>query len=207
VPSAWSDAGAPAVPVSSDMLTVAEQAPAPHLIQSTPLGDPACLCEATSGLLLPITVQHVPTVSFGGTGLTTDPFGGRTLPCVATGNDVFGCTPCREFDRDAADQLQALVGGAPAFLELSFFTGYAQSTAPAGDWVAEDDETAVVAQIAAQHSTPFIGFRAASDGAGDPLHLPGFPSEFFVYRQLAADNAAAAALGFLTQWSSDHPSQ
>jgi nucleoside phosphorylase len=63
-------------------------------------------------------------------------------------------------------------------------------------------ETAAVFSIAAAHGIPFIGFRAASDGGGDPLMLPGFPSQFFVYRQLAADNAAAVALAFLRAWHS-----
>jgi hypothetical protein len=36
-----------------------------------------------------------------------------------------------------------------------------------------------------------------SDGAGDPLGLPGFPSQFVVYRQLAANNAAAVTLALL----------
>jgi nucleoside phosphorylase len=58
-------------------------------------------------------------------------------------------------------------------------------------------ETAAVATVAARHHLPFLGFRAASDGNGDPLMLPGFPFQFFVYRQLAADNAAAVALRFL----------
>jgi hypothetical protein len=47
---------------------------------------------------------------------------------------------------------------------------------------------------------PFIGFRAVSDGGGDPLHLPGFPVQFFYYRQLAADNAARVTLAFLARF-------
>jgi hypothetical protein len=31
--------------------------------------------------------------------------------------------------------------------------------------------------------------------------LPGFPAQFFVYKQLAADNAAATALAFLGVWA------
>jgi nucleoside phosphorylase len=63
--------------------------------------------------------------------------------------------------------------------------------------VAEDMETAAVAAEAAARSLPFIAFRAVSDGAGDPLGLPGFPAQFFAYYPLAADNAAAAATAFL----------
>jgi hypothetical protein len=39
-----------------------------------------------------------------------------------------------------------------------------------------------------------------SDGGGDPLSLPGFPFQFFYYRQLAADNAAITTLAFLASW-------
>ncbi len=30
--------------------------------------------------------------------------------------------------------------------------------------------------------------------------LPGYPSQFFVYYQLAAENAAIAARAFIRQW-------
>ncbi|MCU1427209.1 MAG: hypothetical protein JWL83_1209, partial [Actinomycetia bacterium] len=36
-----------------------------------------------------------------------------------------------------------------------------------------------------------------SDGRGDPLNLPGFPWQFFAYRQLAGNNAAAVTIAFL----------
>ena len=52
-------------------------------------------------------------------------------------------------------------------------------------------ETAATAEVAAAPGVPFLGFRAASDGGSDPLHLLGFPAQFFTYRQLAGNNAAA----------------
>jgi nucleoside phosphorylase len=55
--------------------------------------------------------------------------------------------------------------------------------------------------VANSHGVPFIGFRAISDGTEDPLMLPGFPAQFFVYTQLAADNAAAVTLAFVNAWS------
>ena len=64
-------------------------------------------------------------------------------------------------------------------------------------------ETAAIAREATKRGVPFIAFRATSDGAGDPLMLPGFPSEFFVYYRLAAHNAAAAAIAFLEHFG--HP--
>lgn len=217
VPNDWSYAGGPTVASDPTMLHVAGEAPAPALEASTPPGDPACVCAVTNQLdqlQTPVTVQHQPVVEFGGTGLTTDPFGGRILPCAPAGSDVFGCTPCPELDMDAAGQTVALAQEAPAFLEPGFFTGYMSSTTPAGNWVSEDEETAIVAQVTTAHSlprstvpVPFIGFRAASDGGGDPLHLPGFPAEFFVYRQLAANNAAAMALAFLHRWALETPFQ
>jgi nucleoside phosphorylase len=207
VPNSWSYGGATPIDSNSTLLSIAHEAQThdpPTLEQSTPPGDPACACEITNQTQLPITIQHTPVVEFGGAGLTTDPFGGRTLPCAPAGNDVFGCTPCPELDHGTVGQVQNIGRNGPAFLEPSFFTGYANSTAPPGNWVSQDEETAIVAQIAAANGTPFIGFRAASDGGGDPLHLPGFPWEFFIYRQLAANNAAATAMSFLHQLSLSH---
>ena len=210
VPNSWSYAGVQTFPSDRHMLSVAGQAlraSPPKLEQSTPPGDPVCACEATDQVQTPVTVQHTPSVTIGGEGLTTDPFGGRILPCAPTGSDIFGCTPCPELDMDAAGQTVALAQEAPAFLEPGFFTGYLNSTTPTGNYVSSDEETAIVAQVA-QHPfsgstfhVPFIGFRSASDGGGDPLNLPGFPAQFFVYRQLAANNAAATALAFLHQWA------
>ena len=57
-----------------------------------------------------------------------------------------------------------------------------------------------MASVAAQHRVPFLGVRGVSDGQGDPLHLPGVPSQFFVYRQLAGNNAAAVTMAFLHEW-------
>ena len=60
-----------------------------------------------------------------------------------------------------------------------------------------------MAKVAARSGVPFIAFRSLSDGKGDPLMLPGFPFQFFVYRQLAADNAATMALAFLKAWAAE----
>ena len=77
-----------------------------------------------------------------------------------------------------------------------------QPPAPTGDTTdAQDEETAAAALSARAHGVPFLGIRAVSDGGGDPLHLPGFPAQFFVYRQLAADNAAAVTMAFLRRWA------
>jgi hypothetical protein len=176
-------------------------APVP-LEQSTPTGDPACICPAPPNVVTPVRVTHKPQVEVGGDGLSMDPFGGRALPCTPGGSDVFGCVPCRETNTQAASQTGRFVSGAVPFVNPSFFLGYeAASTPPPGTYVEQDMETAAVFQVAATYHVPAIGFRAASDGKGDPLMLPGFPAQFFVYKQLAADNAAATALAFLGAWA------
>ena len=229
VPSAWyyygpsfavgdlsTTTGVAVSPALLSLVPAAAAVATPQLEQSTPPGDPACACELTDSTETPVTVEHTPDVVYSTpgstvTGLSIDDFSGRTLPCVPTANDIFGCTPCRELDADAAAQAENLAQNGPAFAEPGFFEGYADTptfdTPPYTPW--QDNETAVVAYVSeVLNGTPFIGFRAASDGpsgdpadayGGDPLMLPGFPSQFFVYRQLAANNAAAMTLAFLHQ--------
>jgi nucleoside phosphorylase len=71
--------------------------------------------------------------------------------------------------------------------------------APAVDAV--DQETAAAQQVADAHGIPFLGVRGMSDGPGDPLHLPGYPFTFVVYKQIAADNAAIVTEAFLESWT------
>ncbi len=119
-----------------------------------------------------------PIIAVGGAGESSDPFGSRGFVCTPGGNDVFGC--------DLA---------APAALERRFSkTGVALANVALAS---VDQETAAIARQAVAHGVPFIAFRAVSDGAEDPLDLPGFPSQFFVYYRLAAENAAAAAVAFV----------
>jgi nucleoside phosphorylase len=54
-----------------------------------------------------------------------------------------------------------------------------------------------VGTVVNAHGVPFIGFRGISDGTADPLMLPGFPSQFFVYTQLAANNSAKVLQAFV----------
>ena len=67
----------------------------------------------------------------------------------------------------------------------------------AAEPIAVDEESAAVARVATAHGVPFVVVRGVSDGAGDPLGLPGFPSQFFAYYQLAADNAATVVMQLL----------
>lgn len=188
----------------ASMLRTARQIARHHirLERKTPVGDPLCTCgNATSGVTT-VTVQHRPRIIVGGVGQTTDPFSGHRLPCLPGGGDVFGCDPCPAHKKLADEAINSLPGFA-AVADPDFFAGYL-STAGSGNYVAQDEETAAVAAIAHHRRLPFIAFRAVSDGAGDPLHLPGFPAEFFFYRQLAADNAALATLGFFSRWRQRH---
>jgi hypothetical protein len=133
----------------------------------------------------------------GGKGETSDPFGGRALPCAPGGGDVFGCEPC--VTQLKSGEVSRFGPGIAPFVDPAFFTGYSSSAGTPG-YVAQDQETAAVGAAAHAAGVPFLGLRGVSDGGGDPLKLPGFPVQFFYYRQLAADNAAAATEAFLTAW-------
>jgi nucleoside phosphorylase len=203
VPDRWTlDHGKTFIPVNRQMLAAARHVARSHvaLEQQAPAGDPACGCVLSPDTVPTVSVTHKPTVEIGGAGDTTDPFSGRALPCAPGGGDVFGCEPC--VLQSNAEQATQFPTGAAPFIDPSFFTGYFSSTATSGTYVAEDEETAAVATVATKAHLPFIGFRAVSDGGGDPMHLPGFPAQFFYYRQISADNAATVTLAFLSDWSS-----
>jgi nucleoside phosphorylase len=198
VPDRWTlDHGKTFIPVQPRLLATARKVARSHvaLEQQAPAGDPACGCVLAPDTVGTVSVTHKPQVEVGGAGDTTDPFSGRALPCAPAGGDVFGCEPC--VLQGNAEQATQFGSGVVPFADPSFFTGYFSSTASNGKYVAEDEETAAVATVAAKSHLPFIGFRAVSDGGGDPLRLPGFPVQFFYYRQLAADNAALVTLAFL----------
>ena len=171
------------------------------LQRSLPTGDPACACEGPS-VATPVTLPNPPMVRIGGSGYTTDPFGGYSVPCVPGGGDVTGCEPC-VLQGDPAYDGADFANRAPKDATTSFIQAvFAANSGPSDDnVVASDEETASVAKVALQHHVPFLGIRAVSDGAGDPLHLPGFPAQFLLYRQLAANNAASVTIAFLHRWS------
>jgi len=142
----------------------------------------------------PVCVLDEPAVVVGGFGQSSDPFNGMPFPCQADGGDVFGCDVTAEGtavagsggNRRAAGDLTTVDPDAP---------------------VVSDMETAAIARAAAVRGIPFIAFRAVSDGAGDPLGLPGFPVQFFAYYRLAARNAAAATVAFLERVAAIRPEQ
>jgi nucleoside phosphorylase len=169
------------------------------LLQRNPVGDPACACIDPT-LIKTVKVKEPPRVLIGGDGVSSDPFAGRTLPCFADGGNIFGCDPCKAQAHDPQD-VPRFVNGIRPFIPGFFFDYFKNPTPADSPYAAEDMETAMAAKVAAQHHTPFIAFRALSDGDGDKLHLPGFPFQFFYYQELAAQNAATTALAFLRAWS------
>ena len=202
IPARWTgDDGATWLPVDAGMLAVARAASASvRLADVVPLGDLACV-GVDPLLVQTIGMPKHPEILVGGDGKSADPFGGRAFPCIPGGGDVFGCNPCRAPNRSAPD-VRRFVEGALPFVDPNFFLDYFESPTPATtEWDAEDMETAAAARVAAARGIPFIAFRAMSDGEGDPLMLPGFPFQFFVYRALAAENAARVALAFLEAWA------
>lgn len=205
VPARWTEDGKHFLATTPALLAVLRRALSQpvRLEQTTPIGNPLCPCgfPGVQTPVAPVAVLHKPRVEVGGTGLSNDGFGGRVVPCVPSGSDVLGCWPCRFADTGAGAQAGNLGGTVPPFLQAAFILDYGKNSGPPpGSFVSSDNETAAVFAVAARHRVPFIGFRAASDGGGDPLHLPGFPVQFFVYKQLAADNAASTALAFLRAW-------
>lgn len=117
-----------------------------------------------------VCLPFAPAVTIGGFGHSSDPFGDTPVACTPNGGDVFGC------EQPAA----ATRGGVEAN-------------------IAEDMETAAVAWITQEKKVPFLGIRAVSDGAEDPLGNRGFPFQFFDYYVLAANNAAHTTRAVLAQ--------
>jgi nucleoside phosphorylase len=165
------------------------------LSQDVPVGDAACLCPGVDAPT-PVHINRTPKVVVGGDGRSSDTYGGKALPCLPGGGDIAGCAPCLRLSGSAQDAA-AFAEHAPSLLDPGFAKAFLQPPSPSSDADSEDQETAAVAEVARAHRVPFLGIRAVSDGAGDPLGLPGFPSQFVVYRQLAGNNAAAVTLAFL----------
>jgi nucleoside phosphorylase len=127
-----------------------------------------------------VCVVHEPVLAVGGIGRSDDSFNGTALRCMPGRGDVFGCDP----DEPPLTPVRA---------------SEATTAGVEPEPMAVDQETAAVAREAAARGIPFIGFRGVSDGAGDPLNLPGFPAQFFVYYRLAARNAAVAVDAFFDE--------
>jgi nucleoside phosphorylase len=137
-----------------------------------PLEECTVLPRSTTGRV--VCLGRAPRIVVGGEGESADPFGGDTFPCTPGAGPIFGCD-------------EAITGHAPVAAGVMLD--------------ATDMETAAVARVARDARVPFIAFRAASDGNGDPLGDRGFLAQFFDYYRLAANNAAAVTIAFLDAWT------
>ena len=199
VPARWtSDDGATWHAVDSGMLSAANTLNV-DLLSSDTIGDPACACGLLAGPQ--IDLNREPQLFVGGDGSSDDNNNGTAFPSIPFGGDIFGPQPCAAPDFSVlftGNFFQALVPFLANGL-LSNLTGLLAPVAPAVDAV--DQETAAAQQVADAHGVPFLGIRGMSDGPGDPLNLPGYPFTFFVYKQVAADNAAIVTEAFLHSWA------
>jgi nucleoside phosphorylase len=199
VPARWTlDNGATFHPVDPGMLAAA-QALTVDLESVNYLGNPICLCKNAPRVRL-LDLKRRPRLVVGGDGYSSDNNNGQAFPCIPNGGDVFGCQPCSAPDRSLLYTGNFFQAAGPWLRNALISNLNISSTAnPAFD--ATDNETAAVQAVADAHGIPFLGIRGISDGASDPLHLPGFPFEFFFYKQIAADNAARVAAEFLQSWA------
>jgi nucleoside phosphorylase len=204
IPKRWTlDDGASWFQTDPRMLKVAsglEHQPL-GMSQDVPVGDAACLCPGVDAAT-PVHMPEPPRLYVGGDGMSYDTFSDHAVPCLPGGGDIAGCAPCIT-SPGFATNLVAFAEHMPALADPAFVAGFLQPpAATTQDMDAQDEETAAVAKVAERYRVPFLGVRAASDGQGDPLHLPGFPWQFFTYRQLAANNAATVTIAFLDRWAS-----
>jgi nucleoside phosphorylase len=170
----WSLPDGSSYPVDPKYLRIAE-----HLADAHSVAFAHCTSVANAPVD-PVCLPNPPVLVVGGEGASDDPFGSTAFPCHVGSGDVYGC--------DAEDPAPAAAASLRA------------AASAAGDTpLIQDEESAAIARAAAAKGVPFIAFRAVSDGAGDPLDLPGFPAQFYAYYHLAANNAAAVAEAFVAR--------
>jgi nucleoside phosphorylase len=200
VPAQWtSDHGATWHAVDPDMLAAADTLTV-DLESTDTIADPACrLCGPLARLHL-VDLRREPQLHVGGDGSSDDNNNGAAFPSIPFGGAVFGPAPLAapDFSPLFAGNFFRAIG--PFLIRgiVSNVTGFATATNPPVDAV--DQETAAAQQVAHAYGVPFLGIRGMSDGPGDPLNLPGYPFTFFVYKQIAADNAAIVTEAFLQNW-------
>ncbi|MEB4211420.1 hypothetical protein [Mycobacterium sp. 94-17] len=145
-------------------------------------------------------LRHRPRVFAGGDGCSRDDNNGVAFPCIPFGGSVFGCQPRNAPDRSLRYAGNFFRATGPWLRSALISNMHVVSTSdPAFD--ATDMETAAAQAVADAHGVPFVGIRGISDGPGDPLHLPGFPFQFFYYKRIAARNAARVTAAFLELWT------
>lgn len=180
VPARWTmDSGKTFHPVDADMLAAAETL--------------SVTLESAKRM------RHEPRLLVGGDGCSYDNNNGRAFPGIPLGGAVFGCQPRTVPDRSFFHTGNFFRAVWPWLRHGLISNAKVVSAAdPAFD--ATDSETAAAQAVADAHDVPFLGIRAMSDGPGDPLRLPGFPFQFFVYKRVAAVNAARVTAAFLRRW-------
>lgn len=199
IPARWTlDNGATFRGVDPGMLATA-QTLSVVLDNINTLGNPVCLCRNVPVVRL----NHLgrqPQLFVGGDGSSSDKNNGQAFPCIPNGGSVFGCQPCSAPDRSLGYTGNFFQAAGPWLKNALISNLNIVSTVNPG-FDAVDQETAAAQAVADAHGVPFLGIRGMSDGPGDPLHLPGFPVQFFVYKQIAANNAARVTEAFLQNWA------
>ncbi|WP_081291134.1 hypothetical protein [Mycobacterium asiaticum] len=199
VPARWTiDNGATFAAVDPGMLAAA-QTLAVNLSGVNNLGNPMCLCRHVPTVKL-IDLKRQPQLFVGGDGYSHDSNNGQAFPCVPNSGDVFGCQPCSAPGRSllyTGNFFQAI----GPWLARGLLSNLNIQTAENPAFDAVDQETGAALAVAVAHGVPFLGMRGMSDGPGDPLGLPGFPFQFFFYKQIAAENAARVVEAFLGNWT------
>jgi nucleoside phosphorylase len=147
-----------------------------------------------------VDLRREPRLHVGGDGFSGDNNNGAAFPTIPFGGAVFGPQPrtAPNFSRLFAGNFFDTIGPFLVRGVISNIAGFVTAASPPVDAV--DQETAAAQQVADAHGVPFLGIRGMSDGPGDPLNLPGYPFSFFVYKQLASDNAAITTEAFLQNW-------
>jgi nucleoside phosphorylase len=200
IPAQWtSDDGASWHAVDPDMRTAAETL-AVELADTVSNAESACRnCRPLARLRF-VDLKRTPQLHVGGDGASHDNNNGAAFPTIPLGGAVFGPQPLRapDFSPMFTGNFFRAIGPFLVRGALRNITGF--STAPTSIVDAVDQETAAAQLVADAHGVPFLGIRGMSDGPGDPLNLPGYPFTFFVYKRIAADNAAIVTEVFLQQW-------
>jgi len=180
IPARWTaDDGASWLPVDAGMLAVAAEL-AVEMVD-TGLG-------------------RTPRLHVGGDGHSGDNNGGTAFPAIPFGGAVFGPQPrsVPDFSHRFTGNFLRAIGPFLVHGVAANVRGFVRPTTPRVDAI--DQETAAAQRVSDVHGVPFLGIRGMSDGPGDPRDLPGFPITFFVYKQVAADNAALVTEAFLQNW-------
>jgi nucleoside phosphorylase len=147
-----------------------------------------------------VDLKREPQLHVGGGGCSDDNNNGAAFPSIPFAGSVFGPQPLAapDFSTLFAGNIFRAIGPFVVRGIISNIAGLATATTPPVDAV--DQETAAAQQVADAHGVPFLGIRGMSDGPGDPLNLPGYPLTFFLYKQIAAGNAAIVTEAFLRNW-------